>query len=326
MNNMPHINLGVTLHSFSVEYYTYQYTMEDCMAAVGSLGPDLGVELVGPQMIRGFPDLSAEFANRFTRAVEKYDLRPTAYGAYGDAQLATGKWVSREEQLDYLRRQIRAAQRLGFPLIRVQPSEAVLTDLVTYAEKHGVKMVIEIHAPMAIENIEPLIERVESVNSPYLGFAPDTGMFCHTVANVAVDRFRRLGVSAELTEVILQRWHEQVPEAELLAEIRRLGGGHDALQFAFESTLHWGHSDPATLQRIMPYINHVHGKFFNADNAGVDTAVRFAEVIGELRTGEYNGSISFEYDGHLWNPTDHAIEQIRRLYVTTLRQLESTEA
>lgn len=115
MNNMAAISLGVTLHSFSVEYYTYRYTMEDCMAEVGSLGPGTGVELVGPQMIRGFPDLPGDFEQRFTHAVEKYDLRPTAYGGYGDAQRGTGTWASREEQLDYLKRQIRAARRLGFP-------------------------------------------------------------------------------------------------------------------------------------------------------------------------------------------------------------------
>jgi sugar phosphate isomerase/epimerase len=320
------INLGVTLHSFSVEYYTYRYTVEDCMAAVGSLGAGTGVELVGPQMIRGFPDLPGEFEARFRRAVEKYDLRPTAFGAYGDAQLATGRWAPREEQLDYLQRQIRAAARLGFPLIRVQPSEVVLTDLVAYAEKHDVKMVIEIHAPMAIENIEPLIVRVEKVDSPYLGFAPDSGMFCHSVADVAVNRFRARGVPEEIIELVLRRWHERTAEPDVVAEVRGLGGGYEAQLFASESALHWGHSDPAAMRRIMPLIRHVHGKFFNTDAAGRDTAVRFGEVIDVLQEGGYSGPISFEYDGHLWNPDDVAIEQIRRLHTTTLERLAKTEA
>lgn len=323
---MAEINLGVTLHSFSVEYCTYRYTMEDCMATVGSLGPGTGVELVGPQMIRGFPDLPGEFAQRFTHAVGKYGLRPTAYGGYGDAQRGTGLWAPREEQLDYLRRQIRAARRLGFPMIRVQPSEVVLTDLVSYAEKYDVRMVIEIHAPMAIESIEPLISRVEVVDSPYLGFAPDSGMFCHTVADVAVEGFRKRGVPDEILDLVVERWQERAPEAEVVAEVRALGGDEAAQLFALESTLHWGHSDPAVMQRIMPIIHHVHGKFFNADSEGRDSAVRFGEVISVLREGGYGGSISFEYDGHLWNPNDVAIEQIRRMHATTLKQIASTEA
>lgn len=323
---MTGINLGVTLHSFSVEYYTYRYTMEDCMAAVGSLGPGMGVELVGPQMMRGFPDLSGEFEQRFRHAVDKYDLRPTAFGGYGDAQRGTRQYAPREEQIDYLERQIRAAAKLGFPMIRVQPSEVVLTDLVPYAEKYDVRMVIEIHAPMAIENIEPMIERIEKIDSPFLGFAPDSGMFCRTVADVAVTRFQQLGVPEELTDLVLQRWTEKTPEAELIAEVRSLGGGYEAQLFALESTLHWGHSDPSMMNRIMPLIYHVHGKFFNADADGRDSAVRFDEVIGVLHSAGYEGSISFEYDGHLWNPDGSAIEQLTRLYSGTRKQLETLEA
>jgi sugar phosphate isomerase/epimerase len=210
--------------------------------------------------------------------------------------------------------------------MRVQPSEVVLTDLVGYAEKHDVKMVIEIHAPMAIENIEPMIARVQAIDSPYLGFAPDSGMFCHSVADVAVDRVRKLGVPAELVELVLRRWREHAPEADVVAEVRALGGDYHAQLFASESALHWGHSDPSAMLRIMPLIRHVHGKFFNSDADGHDSAVRFGEMLDALHAGGYDGSISFEYDGHLWNPDDVAIEQIRRIHASTLRHLEATEA
>ena len=318
---MSQIKLGVTLHSFSVEYYTYRYTLEDCLAAVGSLGPAQGVELVAPAMIRGFPEVSEEFKHRFRRAVEEYDLRPTAYGGYGDAERFTGRWANQLEQLDYLQRQIRAARQLGFPMIRVQPSEVVLTDLVDYAERYDVRMVIEIHSPMAIEHIEPMIERVEAVNSPHLGFAPDAGMFCHTVAGVALRRYRELGVSAELIDLVVQRWRERVPAADVRAEVRNLGGGDDAQRLASEAGLFWGHSDPAAMRRIMPFIHHVHGKFFEVDDDGTDAAVRFPEVVTELQAGGYDGYISFEYDGHLWTEERLAIDQIRKLHTATLTQI-----
>jgi sugar phosphate isomerase/epimerase len=318
---MSGIKLGVTLYSFNVEYYTYQYTLEDCMSAVGSLGPGQGVELVGPQMIRGFPDLPVEFEHRFKRAVEKYDLRPSAYGGYGDGQRMTGRWPTKEQQLDYMRRQIRAAQRLGFPIIRVQPNEEVFTDLVSYAEKYDVKMAIEIHAPMAIEDMEPMIERVESINSPYLGFAPDCGAFCHSCAGVAIERFLELGVPSEVVDLIVQRWRERVPATEVAEEVRPLGGGHYAQLMVVESEVYFGHSDPAALHRIMPYISHVHGKFFNVDSDGQDTAVRFPEVVDVLRDGGYEGYISCEYEGHHWYRDRLAIDQIRTLQASIRRQL-----
>lgn len=322
---MAAMNLGVTLHSFGMEYYTYRYTMEDCIEAVASLAPGAGVELVAPQMIRGFPDLPLEFERRFHAAVDRYGVTPTAYGGYGDAQRGEGMWAPRSEQVDYLQRQIRAAARLGFPLIRVQPSEVVLDELVPFAERHGVRMVIEIHAPMSIETIEPLIERIEAVDSPHLGLAPDLGMFSRTVADVAVEGYASRGVPRELLEMIVARWHQRTPEAEVVAEITAAGGDELAQQFASESTLFWGHSDPAALRRIMPLVQHVHGKFYNADPHGIDSAVRFSEVIDELIEGGFDGSLSFEYDGFLWNPDDSAIDQIRRIHSTTVQQLTSAE-
>lgn len=319
------MNLGVTLHSFGHEYYTYRYAMEDCIAAVASLAPGAGVELVAPQMIRGFPDLPDEFEHRFRRAVDAHGVRPTAYGGYGDAQRGEGRWAPRDEQVDYLQRQIRAARRLGFPLIRVQPSEVVLTDLVGFAEENDVRMVIEIHSPMSIETIEPLIERVEAVDSPFLGFAPDLGMFSHRVADVAANGYRSRGVPDEIIDLILRRWQESAPERTVVDEVISMGGDELAQQFASESALFWGHSEPSALRRIMPLVRHVHGKFYNADADGVDSAVRFAEVIDELLGGGFDGSISFEYDGFLWNPADAAIDQIRRIHATTLRQIHSKE-
>lgn len=310
---MSSIKLGVTLYSFNAEYYSYRYSFEDCMELVGSLGPGQGVELVGPQMIRGFPELPAEFEHRFKRAVERHDLRPTAYGAYGDAQRTTGRWASDEEQSTYLRQQIRAAARLGFPVIRMQPGELVLTDLVPYAEHHGVKIGLEIHAPRKIEDLGPLIERVEQVDSPYLGFIPDCGTFCHSCAKVCVDRFLEQGVPREIVDKILALWEQEVPEEKMREEVRRLGGDEYAQLMVTEVNVYFGHSDPRSMLAIMPRIVHVHGKFYDITDEGRDSAVRFPEVVQVLNEGAYEGYISCEYEGHHWYPARDVLGQIRTL-------------
>lgn len=318
---MSEIKLGVTLYSFNVEYHTYQYTMEDCMEAVGSLGPGQGVEIVGPQMIRGYPDLPEEFEHRFKHAVERYDLRPTAYGAYFDGQRITGRWPTKEEQLDYMQRQIRAASRLGFPVIRLQPAEEVFTDLLGYAEKYDVKMGIEVHSPTTIEDMGPIIERIEAIDSPYLGLIPDCGIFSHSPAGVYVERFLELGVPREIVDMILERWRERASAEALIDEVHAMGGDHYAELMAVEANIYFGHSDPADLKRIMPLIVHVHGKFFDADDFGVDTAVRFSEVVDELIDGNYAGYISCEYEGHHWYRDRAAIDQIRVMQASISRRL-----
>ena len=63
--------LGVTLYSFNIEFYTYKRTFEDLIEKVTSLGPDQGIEVVAPQMDRGYPSLSPEFEHRFKNAPSK---------------------------------------------------------------------------------------------------------------------------------------------------------------------------------------------------------------------------------------------------------------
>lgn len=316
--------LGVTLYSFNHEFYTYKYSFEECMELVGSLGPGQGVEVVGPQMIRSYPELSEEFEKRFKRAVEKYDLRPTAYGAYADPQRITGRLLNGEEQSAYLRAQIRSAHQLGFSVARVQPVEPVFSDLVPYAEKLGVKLGIEIHAPSMIEEMQEMIERVERINSPFLGFVPDFGAFCRRCSQVFIDRFRQLGVMAPVADRILALWPERPSPEKLADEVQKLGGGDLEQLMATESGVYFGHSDPKSLNRIMPHIVHIHGKFFGIDESGNESAVRLPEIVSVLKQGGYAGSISCEYEGHHWTGAQDVLGQIKGLQSLIQREFRAS--
>ena len=307
---MP-LQLGVTLYSFNVDYYTYRYSLQDCFAAAASLGEGQGVEIVAPQMIRGFPHLSSEFEHTFRRLVDQYGLQPSAYGAYADRERYRGRFASRTEQIDYLRVQIRAAARLGFPVIRTQVAESVINDLLPYAEKYGVKMAMEIHAPMTVGALAPAIEKVQRINSPYLGFAPDSGAFCHSPAAIYVDRFRKQGVPKAVIDHVLERWSDRIPIDRLRAEVAELGGGDLGDLMAIESEVYFGHGDPADLVPLLPHIVHVHGKFYGIDTTGTDSAVRFPEIVSVLLDGGYDGFLSCEYEGHHWDTELSALEQIR---------------
>jgi len=313
--------LGVTLYSFNAEFYSYKYSFEECMEKASSLGEGQGVEIVGPQMIRSFPELSEEFERQFKRLVDRYGLRPSAYGAYADPQRITGRLLTRSEQIDYLKLQLQAAQRLGFPVIRVQAVEPVFSDLVPYAEKLGVKMGIEIHSPMKIEEMDKTITRVEQVGSEYLGFIPDCGAFCHSCAKVYVERFLQLGVPRNFVERILQRWKERMPAEAIISEVKAMGGDDLAQMMAMESCIYFGHSDPSSLKRIMPYIVHVHGKFFGIDEMGIESAVRFPEVVRILKAGGFSGYMSCEYEGHHWLHDGDAFSQIQSLQKLIREQL-----
>jgi sugar phosphate isomerase/epimerase len=309
---MSAIRLGVALYSFNAEYYTGTYSFEDCLAAVGSLGPGQGIELEGPQMIRGFPDLPADFAATFRSAIERHDVRPTSFGAYGDAQRFSGRYATAAEQRDYLRRQLSIAVALGFGVMRVHPSR-VLADFVTEAEHAGVRLGVEVHAPMSIAAGAPIIEFVEEVDSPYLGLIPDAGLFCHAIAPACIEHARRRGVSPHVVDRLVGLWEERAAVGEIRAALAELDAGEDAEQLAMETVVFFGHNDPAALRDVMGRIVHVHAKFYGVDAAGRDVAARVPDMVAVLRDGGYSGEVSCEYEGHHWDADLSALEQIRAL-------------
>jgi sugar phosphate isomerase/epimerase len=321
------IKLGVTLYSFNTDFFLYRRSFEDCLAAVGSIGPGQGIEIVAPQMMRGFPDVSEESQQTFLKAVDEHGLVPTCYGGYSDPGITTGRDMTHEEQTEYLKAQLNAAKRLGFPIVRVAPCEPVFTNLVPYAEKLGVKMGIEIHAPRVISRIGDTIERVEKVDSAHLGWVPDWGIFCHSVPDVYLQRFRQLGVSQEIADRVVALWEEQADESTMHAEVAAMGGGHLEATMVAESQVYFGHSKPEELRRLMPYVMHTHGKFFYVDDEGVGQGARAPEVIAELRDGGYTGWISAEWEGHRWTDPDQvdALDQVKRQQALIRRELAARQ-
>jgi hypothetical protein len=301
--------MGVTLYSFNDEYYHYRYSLQDCLEKIASLGPGTGVELVGPQMVDSWPEISEEFEKTFKSLVERYELLPTAYGGYADPERVTGHSLTDEENAEYIRLQIRTAKKLGFPILRGGRS-----DLAGYAEKMGVRMGQEIHSPNIIESpqTQRLIEEVDKVNSPFVGLIPDFGCFAATCAKPYVDKFTQLGVPAEIRERIVSLWEQKTPLEQVFAEVEAMGGSEMARLMALESNIYFGHGDPKAMKDIMPHIIHCHGKFFGIDpETGEEPAVRYAEAIAVLKEGGFSGSMSSEYEGHHWMVGGDALWQVK---------------
>ena len=312
-------HLGVTLYSFNDEFYHYKYSLQDCMEKVGSLGPGTGLELVGPQMIDSWPEVSEEFEKTFKSLVEKYELRLTAYDGYSDPRRIAGRVLTADENAEYIRIQVRSAKRLGFPILRLQFWPAMISgpgrgNIVPYAEKMGVKVGHEIHAPQSFASpaLKELIDTVQSVNSPFLGFVPDCGMFASSCAKPYLDKFTQMGVPAPIREHIVELWRQKTPLEQVFAEVKAMGGNDMAILMALESNMYFGHEDPQSLKGIMPQIIHCHGKFFGIDpTTGEEPSVRYPEVVSVLKAGGFSGYMSSEYEGHHWMPGGDALWQVK---------------
>ncbi len=62
---------------------------------------------------------------------------------------------------------------------------------------------------------------------------------------------------------------------------------------------------------IMPWIRHVHGKFFGIDENGEEPSVPVRDLITLLVENGYSGAISSEYEGWHWNYWQSPFEIIR---------------
>ncbi len=303
--------LGVTLYSFNVEYYKYTYTFEDMLALASTLGEGQGVEIVAPMFDRKYPDLSPEFEHRVRNGFEKFGLVPICYSGYSDPQRIYGRYVTDDEMFEYLKPQLDATKKLGFPLCRTSYRLSIADKLAQYCEKLGIKLGVEIHAPQTIETSEEILElcrRWEGI----LGIVPDCGIFCRAPSDVYLKRFADQGVPKEISDMIVDMWTKRADLEDIMAEVKSMGGNELCELMATESYIYFGHSDPAVMKDAVPYIIHMHGKFFNINEKGEELAVRIPEIVKALQEGGYAGYMSSEYEGHHWFADLDSFEQIKR--------------
>ncbi|HZV51843.1 MAG TPA: DUF6379 domain-containing protein [Candidatus Dormibacteraeota bacterium] len=307
------LRFGVSLYSFTPEFHGHRYDLERLIAKVAEsrLGP--GLEIVGFQSLRGFPEVSEALAGWFRDLLERHGLRASCLDANVDVGIRSDRLLTETELVDYLRRQVEAARKLGFPVVRLQydASPDVIERLLPVAERAGVKLGVEIHAPHSVHHptIARLRERYEQLQSPYLGFIPDLGACTVRVPRILIDAYQQRGVPGVIIDTILDAWQEARARGEdpfrassrLRARVEAMNGGPDALTMAWHVFLYCGYQRPEAWIEIMPQIVHVHAKFFEIDDDGNEPNVPYRDLVAMFRDHGYAGGFSSEYEGWQWD-------------------------
>ncbi len=154
----------------------------------------------------------------------------TSLAVNADIGLRPDKLMNQDELLAYMRTQIAAAAKLGFPIARVQISLTPdsMEALAPIAEEYGVTLALEVHADQYASHprILALRDRYEKVGSPFLGFTMDWGATVTGFAPSLVEAYRRRGASEELLAAVVQLWddfYEQGPPADQADHGQRFG-------------------------------------------------------------------------------------------------------
>ena len=335
MSKTHQIKRSVSLYSFQEEYFLRKMTLEDIIAATQKIDVP-GIEIIGDQMIVGYPNPGETFFKQWHGWMEKYGRTPVCLDMFLDWNKYKGRTMTEDERVESITKDIINANKLGCTVIRVihDVDPAILERLAPAAEKYNVKLALEIHAPSYFDSPfeQRLVSLFQKVQSPYLGFTLDLGVFCKKLPRVAADRLVRDGMKASIASYLREAYdNDTIPHSHELGQpnvgleekVLQLGGTQKDVYAAFMAT-HMIYADPKQILDYIPYLYHVHAKFYEMLPDYTEYSIPYAEIIPLLIEGGYKGYLSSEYEGNRWIQDAFevdSVEQVRRQQVMLKRLL-----
>lgn len=347
------IKRSISLYSYQDEYYDHKLDLEGCLRESAKTGAT-GVELLAEQMIQRFPlpIETEEFREKWFGWMKKYNLEPSCYDAFLENRIYDNRTLCLGEQIKMMERDLRLAHLLGFPVIRTLVSTPmdVIEGSLEYAEKVGVKIGLEVHAPFSLNSgwAEGYLEMIRRTGTKFFGFIPDMGIFCRNIPDVVRDKARRHGAKEECIKIVDDAYAKRIEKGfvkikydlnlgkanmeyrmangaqKMMDAVKAAGGGPADMEYAGSSfTYSW--SEPQDIIDNIDYIFHTHAKFYNMHEDYTETAVAIPEVVEAFKKAGYQGYLSSEYEGgeHLRYDTEvDSIEQVRRHQEALRRAIE----
>jgi sugar phosphate isomerase/epimerase len=324
------IKRGVSLYSYQEEVFLRKMNLEDAVRVSAEMGAR-GIEVIPEQSFDSFPNLSdAEIAG-WHALHEKYGTTPTAYDMFIDLKRRPDRVMTIDEGVESIIRDIKLANRLGCTAMRVivnTPPE-VFERAAPYAEEYNVRLGVEIHSPMRLDHrwIQQFLDVIHKVDSRYLGIVPDMGIFVREFPRVVSERFKRDGATPELVDYIVKIYNDHPDDMETLSREVAWRGGN-ALDVAFaNNVVGYNYVEPETIVPHIPYIVHIHAKFYEMVGDEREYSIPYEEVVPLLIAGGYDGYLSSEYEGnrHIQDvePVD-SVQQVRHQQAMLARLLGET--
>lgn len=319
MDNKGRPVLGVTLYSFTNEWLQRKYDLESLVARVAELGLGPAVEVVGFQSIRSFPDVTPEFVRSFRDLMDRYELKPSCLGANLDIGIRIDRLMTPDETQEYITRQIITAQKLGFPVVRIQAfaKPDVLDRIIPVAEQAGVHVASELHSPLTINNpvVIELLEYYRKIQCPALGFIPDFSSTMIAPPEIYWESLRHAGAAEGLIDAVKATWNTSVPMFEKFKAVQEAAKVYQANPAVIGqlngSITMFGNMPVDGWKELLPYVRHIHGKFYDVTPEGIEPTIPYPELMALLKESGYNGTISSEWEGHAFTGEPVGFEKVQ---------------
>lgn len=301
--------IGVTLYSFTNEWLTRQFELDGLLREVAkrNLGPN--IEIIGFQNFKEFPDVSDDFAARFKDMIAETGLNPVSCAINSDRFLRPGQQpIDDASLIEYHKRQLRSAKKMGFSLVRYQfalPVE-LLPEIAPYAEELDIKMGVEVHAPMWAGHpaVQAYGEMYDKLDTPYLGWIPDFGGTASRIPKSMLNAARAAGANEDLLDKLKEVWVEPGMSHEKAGRLREwaTANGHAPahIQAASLAFFILSNNDPKSWAALVDRTIHIHGKFYGVSEDLVEEAIEYDVILPLFRDGGFNGTIVSEWEGHAY--------------------------
>ncbi|WP_372530274.1 sugar phosphate isomerase/epimerase family protein [Sphingobium abikonense] len=308
----------MSLYSFQEEMFLGQMTIEDCVAFAASIGAT-GIEILPEQNMPSFPNIDDRQVAWWKELMVKHGTELTCYDMFLDTKVRKDRWMTDEEQIDSIRRDLILCNRLGIRnmrvLVFVRPD--ILERCVPYAEELDVHMGVEVHAPWHMEHawILRTVEVADRLGTKHLGLLPDMGIFMKHYPPVYRDRFIRQGARPEVAQFIVEQHEQKIMAEYTIYEVAVKMKGNPAEVRMAEILRHQPFANPKRIRDYIPYFRHIQAKFYEMTEDDRDPTHAYDEVIPELVAGGWDGYLSSEYEGNRWIQDVQTVdsrEQVRR--------------
>jgi sugar phosphate isomerase/epimerase len=312
--------LGVTVYSWGLDFRAGVMSLENAIAEVADMGAE-GVEILGESHVPDYPNPSDVFVRQWFGWMEKYHTKPSAYDLFVDTMFYKKRLLTVDEAVERLVSDFKVANRLGFKALRYQwppypadnPAEAdlapyvaskpafqVLEKALPYAEKYDVRMAAELHSPTDLKSrwIESCMEVITRTKTKHFGFCPDMSAFVTRPPRHRVAGLIKQGARENILDYITQAYQNHLGPAKTVVEVKKMGGNEIEQRWASVAGIyHFSNNDPKDLAPLVPYVYHVHAKFFEVTNELSEYSIHYEDIIPVLAQGGYQGYLSSEYEG-----------------------------
>lgn len=310
------IEQAVSLYGFEQRFVDIpEYGLEDMFAELNELGVEK-FELIGSMIFDQYPRPKATEIAAVRAAAEKYGVTINSYGGYLDKGKITGHDATDADILLDITADLMTARGLGAPYLRAGDIPLhLLATSAAMAERYGVRIGIEIHAPHrpSDPHVQEMLAVMDEIDSPYLGLVPDFGCFIERPAQPALDRHIANGADPELLEYVIENRHAGLDEAGMQAQVAAMGGG-EAEKWAISEMfgfLSFGPADIDGFKTLLHRTQYFHSKFYHVTEDFTDPQIPVEKLLRAIVESGFEGVLLSEYEGHAFH-LDDAHEQLER--------------